>query len=392
MPAVTNKLAFGGRHHNIFRDSLVQRSLIVRGTAAIHRVEAEHINCDDLIVNGQNVFFRPPGMTLVVPKQQGSTDQVLTVTIKADTGINRLQGWSFRLFWIHQRCNLIRVQIGNNGALWENVTGFWTTPSGVQLGTPAFRVGETGAYSFLNNLSHLYPQRTQPPYPSVQFTCTQNSITDFNKNKSSVLIATLTFLTNVSPYITEWAGTEQCIHSAFSQGFTDDEARGYDADVMHPVYYSNRILAGNQLWAYPPYNTPYTWAYGLYPSNWIAHNRIPIEDSRYVGVTLFDGYFQNNWSVGSASSKLFPDRVESPNVILSTASGDIASVGNTNYAVSGGQVYMAIQAYVTTLEDRLAALEGRLANDGLFLGNYRLNIVDGELCVFRDDEKVLSLV
>ena len=386
MPAVTNKLAFGGRHHNIFRDSLVQRSLIVRGTAAIHRVEAEHINCDDLIVNGQNVFFRPPGMTLVVPKQQGSTDQALTVTIKADTGINRLQGWSFRLFWIHQRCNLIRVQIGNNGAPWENVTGFWTTPSGVQLGTPAFRVGETGAYSFLNNLSHLYPQRTQPPYPSVQFTCTQNSITDFNKNKSSVLIATLTFLTNVSPYITEWAGTEQCIHSAWSQGFTD-ETRGYDAEVAHPVPYSNRILADNEVWG-----EDYRWAYGLYPSNWIAHNRIPIEDSRYVGVTLFDGYFQNNWSVGSASSKLFPDRVESPNVILSTASGDIASVGNTNYAVSGGQVYMAIQAYVTTLEDRLAALEGRLANDGLFLGNYRLNIVDGELCVFRDDEKVLSLV
>ena len=386
MPAVTNKLAFGGRHHNIFRDSLVQRSLIVRGTAAIHRVEAEYINCDDLIVNGQNVFFRPPGMTLVVPKQQGSTDQALTVTIKADTGINRLQGWSFRLFWIHQRCNLIRVQIGNNGAPWENVTGFWTTPSGVQLGTPAFRVGETGAYSFLNNLSHLYPQRTQPPYPSVQFTCTQNSITDFNKNKSSVLIATLTFLTNVSPYITEWAGTEQCIHSAWSQGFTD-ETRGYDAEVAHPVPYSNRILADNEVWG-----EDYRWAYGLYPSNWIAHNRIPIEDSRYVGVTLFDGYFQNNWSVGSASSKLFPDRVESPNVILSTASGDIASVGNTNYAVSGGQVYMAIQAYVTTLEDRLAALEGRLANDGLFLGNYRLNIVDGELCVFRDDEKVLSLV
>jgi hypothetical protein len=50
MPTVQAKLALGGRHHSVFRDSLVQRSLLLRGTAAIKRVEAEEIDVDRLTV------------------------------------------------------------------------------------------------------------------------------------------------------------------------------------------------------------------------------------------------------------------------------------------------------------------------------------------------------
>ncbi len=52
MPQVQANLAHGGRHHNIFKDSMIQRSLLVRGTAAIKRIEAEEINVNRLTVTG----------------------------------------------------------------------------------------------------------------------------------------------------------------------------------------------------------------------------------------------------------------------------------------------------------------------------------------------------
>ena len=52
MPGVQNNLSYGGRHHSIFRDSLVHRSLSIKGTAAIKRVEAEEISTDVLKVAG----------------------------------------------------------------------------------------------------------------------------------------------------------------------------------------------------------------------------------------------------------------------------------------------------------------------------------------------------
>ena len=48
---IGNNLSYGGRHHSIFRDSLVQRSLVIKGTAAITKIET-----DELKVNGQSVY------------------------------------------------------------------------------------------------------------------------------------------------------------------------------------------------------------------------------------------------------------------------------------------------------------------------------------------------
>ena len=50
MPKVGNKLAYGGRHNTVFRDSMIQRSLILQGTAAIKRIEAEEIEVDRLVI------------------------------------------------------------------------------------------------------------------------------------------------------------------------------------------------------------------------------------------------------------------------------------------------------------------------------------------------------
>jgi hypothetical protein len=51
MPRVQHNLAYGGRHHDIFRDGLVQRSLVLRGTAAIRRIGSEDIETDRLTVH-----------------------------------------------------------------------------------------------------------------------------------------------------------------------------------------------------------------------------------------------------------------------------------------------------------------------------------------------------
>ena len=55
MPSVGNKLSYGGRHNTIFRDSLVQRSLIIKGTAAIRRVEAEDVETDRLTIGSTTI-------------------------------------------------------------------------------------------------------------------------------------------------------------------------------------------------------------------------------------------------------------------------------------------------------------------------------------------------
>ena len=51
MPKVQRHLSHGGRHYDIFRDSLVQRSLILRGTAAITRIQSEDIETDRITVH-----------------------------------------------------------------------------------------------------------------------------------------------------------------------------------------------------------------------------------------------------------------------------------------------------------------------------------------------------
>jgi len=66
---VGNQLHYGGRHNTIFRDSLTQRVLIVRGTAAIRRIEAEQIIVDQLTVNNSSLVQRSDVVsdTSVVP-------------------------------------------------------------------------------------------------------------------------------------------------------------------------------------------------------------------------------------------------------------------------------------------------------------------------------------
>ena len=52
MPRVQRDLSHGGRQHDIYRDSLLQRSLVIRGTAAIKKIKSEEIVTDRLTVLG----------------------------------------------------------------------------------------------------------------------------------------------------------------------------------------------------------------------------------------------------------------------------------------------------------------------------------------------------
>ena len=52
MPTISNSLSYGGRHNGIFKDSLIQRSLVLKGTAAISKVEAEEVEASKVSVDG----------------------------------------------------------------------------------------------------------------------------------------------------------------------------------------------------------------------------------------------------------------------------------------------------------------------------------------------------
>ena len=41
-------LGFGGRHNTVFRDSLVQRSIVIKGTASIQRVKSTNVQTETL--------------------------------------------------------------------------------------------------------------------------------------------------------------------------------------------------------------------------------------------------------------------------------------------------------------------------------------------------------
>lgn len=80
MPVIGNNLSYGGRHHSIFRDSLVQRSLIIKGTAAIRKVIATNIEADTITLPTENNMIINDGVTL----------RDYALRIQSNLGINML--------------------------------------------------------------------------------------------------------------------------------------------------------------------------------------------------------------------------------------------------------------------------------------------------------------
>jgi hypothetical protein len=91
---VGNQLRYGGRHHSIFRDSLVQRSLIIKGTAAITNIEAETIKTESLTVtNGLNASLIGDGTVSNTEfgYLNGVTESIASALTALDTRVTAIE-------------------------------------------------------------------------------------------------------------------------------------------------------------------------------------------------------------------------------------------------------------------------------------------------------------
>ena len=187
MPNVHAKLALGGRHHSVFRDSLVQRSLLLRGTASIKRIEAEEIEVDRLDTKSCNLIPLNVDTYSAALNQTTADDRYLRINRNADGTLHATNKWfpNWGLQdinnvsqWVTAPTGGLQFFVWGNTPLLGNQEQFITfdvyshAPWLLAYGPPSTRaVGDImvyrGGYTAPEQL-HLNYHWTQPDYSSIQ--------------------------------------------------------------------------------------------------------------------------------------------------------------------------------------------------------------------------------